>query len=235
MTLLYVHIVAGLSAILAGTVALSATKGGTLHRRAGVVFVAAMVVMGSMGAIIAATKLHQPFQKFNVMAGTFTVYLVATALLTVRHGARKAWMNFAALALVVPVAAYALFTAGLALTAAKLSWFPTLPAVIFGAVAILATVGDVRMLRTGPLQGKRRLIRHLWRMCTAMFIATGSFFAGQAKVFPEEYRSSMLMFGPMLLVLATMVYWWARVRITGRTGRGRVASEPPAFLSGTTT
>jgi len=222
VTLTLVHIVAGLSAIVAGAIALCAPKGGEVHRKAGAVFVATMAMMASLGAIIAATKLHQPFQKFNVMAGTFTVYLVTTALLTVRRDVGKRWMDVAALALVVAVAAFAFGTAAVALTAAKFSWFPTLPAMIFGTVALLALLGDIRMLRSGPAQGKRRLIRHLWRMCTAMFIATGSFFAGQAKVFPEEYRSPVLMFAPMLAVLAAMAYWWVRVAWTGRVRRMRI-------------
>jgi len=59
-------------------------------------------------------------------------------------------------------------------------------------------------------------------MCTAMFIATGSFFAGQAKVFPEEFRSPVLMFAPMLAVLAAMAYWWVRVAWTGQVRRIRI-------------
>ena len=50
MTLVLVHIIAGLSAIVAGTVALSSAKGATLHRKAGMVFVATMAVMASLGA-----------------------------------------------------------------------------------------------------------------------------------------------------------------------------------------
>src|SRR5262249_28107559 len=83
-----------------------------------------------------------------------------------------------------------------------------------GTLALLAAAGDIRMLRKGPPEGKRRLIRHLWRMCTAMFIAAGSF-AGQARVIPEEYRSSLVMFAPMVLVLASMAYWWIRLARTG--------------------
>jgi len=59
----------------------------------------------------------------------------------------------------------------------------------------------------------RRLARHLWRMCFAMFVATGSFFLGQAKVFPEPIRIFPLL---ALLVVATLVvsfYWLWRVRI----------------------
>jgi uncharacterized membrane protein len=213
VTTVLVHIIAGLSAIVAGAVALSVAKGGALHRKAGTVFVWTMVVMGSLGAFIASTKLHISFQKFNVMAGIFTVYLVATALLTVRAHPGKRWMDVAALVVALAIAIFSLGLAALGLGAAKFSWFPTVPAVIFGTVALLAAIGDVRMLRAGALQGKHRIARHLWRMCVAMFIATGSFFMGQAKVFPEEFRILPLLAAPMLLVLVTMFFWWARVLI----------------------
>lgn len=50
MTLLPVHITAGLTAIVAGFVALSALKGGTLHRKGGIIFVYAMMIMSASGA-----------------------------------------------------------------------------------------------------------------------------------------------------------------------------------------
>jgi hypothetical protein len=80
----------------------------------------------------------------------------------------------------------------------------------FGAVALLSVVGDARMmLRT--LQGRQRIARHLWRMCFAMFIASGSFFLGQAKVFPKPIRIIPLLAIPALLPLVLMLYWLARV------------------------
>jgi uncharacterized membrane protein len=225
MSIVLVHIIAGLTAIVAGTVALSATKGGALHRKSGMVFVATMMVMASLGAFIASTKLHISFQKFNVMAGIFTVYLVATALLTVRPHPGKRWMDVVALAVALGIAIFSLGLAGLGLAQAK-SWFPTVPASIFGTVALLAAIGDVRMLKAGGLQGKHRIARHLWRMCVAMFIATGSFFMGQAKVFPEEIRILPLLAVPMFLVLIAMFYWWARV-LAGNARFVRIHPVPP--------
>jgi uncharacterized membrane protein len=228
MSTTLVHIIAGLAAIVAGAVALSTAKGGTLHRKSGMVFVATMAVMASLGAYIASTKLHVSFQKFNVLAGIFTVYLVVTALLTVRAHPGKRWMDFAALAVAAGIAIFSLGLAALGLAQAKFSWFPTVPALVFGSVALLAAIGDARMLRAGALQGKHRIARHLWRMCVALFIATGSFFMGQAKVFPEEIRILPLLAAPMLLVLLAMFYWWARVLMgkwPART-RARKASAP---------
>ena len=51
---LIVHVAAGIVGIVTGYVALAATKGARLHRRSGVLFVYAMMVMGLVGAAIAA-------------------------------------------------------------------------------------------------------------------------------------------------------------------------------------
>ena len=234
MTLVLVHIIAGLSAIVAGAVALSAAKGGALHRKSGMVFVATMAVMACLGAYIASTKLHISFQKFNVMAGIFTVYLIATAVLTVRPHDDKRWIDYLALAVASSIAIFSLGLAALGFTGGKFHWFPTVPAVIFGTVALLAAIGDIRMLRAGGLQGKHRIARHLWRMCVAMFIATGSFFMGQAKVFPEEIRILPVLAAPMILVLVVMFYWWARV-LRGRRVPRRTESETKAPYIGSGT
>jgi hypothetical protein len=66
------------------------------------------------------------------------------------------------------------------------------------------------------LQGAPRIARHLWRMCLAMFIATASFFLGQARVFPESMRIFPLLAIPVALVLLLMLYWWVRVSFSKR-------------------
>jgi uncharacterized membrane protein len=58
------HVLAGLLALLAGAVALSARKGGELHRKSGLVFVGAMVVMTSSAFVIAVLRM----QKINMVA-----------------------------------------------------------------------------------------------------------------------------------------------------------------------
>ncbi len=215
-----VHIIAGLLAILTGAVAFSAPKGGTLHRKSGIVFVCAMLVMSSLGAGIAAMKVmagDQPqIQSLNVIAGTVTFYLVTTALLTVRHGERHLWIDAAAMLIALAAGILSIKFGIDALNRPRFSWFPTAPALIFGTIALLAALGDMRMISSGGLKGARRIARHLWRMGFAMFIATGSFFLGQAKVFPAEIRIIPLLAAPVVLVLLAMFYWWARVSIFKR-------------------
>ena len=50
-------------------------------------------------------------------------------------------------------------------------------------------------------------------MCTALFIASGSFFLGQADEIPQALRGPYL-FAPALLPLAALLFWMIRVRFT---------------------
>jgi hypothetical protein len=81
------------------------------------------------------------------------------------------------------------------------------------SVILLAGIGDLRMLVRG-ISGKRRIARHLWRMCFGWFIATGSFFLGQQQVFPARLRGSPVLLVPALLPLALPIFWLIRVRFT---------------------
>src|SRR5579859_7682413 len=79
--LLPVHIAAGGLAIVFGAIALSARKGAALHRRIGLLFVYAMLLMGISGSVLA---LRQSLTNANVLGGIMASYFVVTALTTVR-------------------------------------------------------------------------------------------------------------------------------------------------------
>jgi hypothetical protein len=70
------------------------------------------------------------------------------------------------------------------------------------------------MMRAGGLAGAQRIARHLWRMCFSLFVASGSFFLGQAKVFPKPIRILPLLAIPALLPLVLLLYWLVRVLFT---------------------
>lgn len=74
--LLPIHIAAGGLAIVLGAVALSVRKGGSIHRRSGLLFVYAMLVMGFTAAILGV----RTGATGNVFAGLMTAYFVMTAL-----------------------------------------------------------------------------------------------------------------------------------------------------------
>ena len=111
-------------------------------------------------------------------------------------------------------------------TGRRADGLPAFPFFMFGTVGLLAGVGDVRMIRSGGVRGASRLVRHLWRMSWALWIAASSFFLGQAKVIPKPVRIPALLALPVLAVVATMLYWLWRVRFR-RTLRGIAGVRAP--------
>ena len=101
---------------------------------------------------------------------------------------------------------------------------------LFSVVTLLAAAGDVRSVLVDGRRGAHRIARHLWRMCFAMFVATGSFFLGQAKVFPKPIRIIPLLAVPVVLVLLTMFYWMVRVSFTKWYHRRGIHSVKPVSL-----
>ena len=209
--LLPIHVAAGAIALILGAIALSVKKGGTLHRRSGLLFVYAMLVMGFTAGILG-----------DVGASVLTAYFVGTALTTVRPVSM--WTRrINILALVVAVAlALGTFVAGVkgvnnpGLSPGGVP-FRTIGVMSFilAGVLTLAAIGDVRLMRAGALRGGPRLARHLWRMCFALFIAAGSFFSIEervAKVLPEPLTSGPMRLLPIVLLFGTMFYWLWRVR-----------------------
>jgi hypothetical protein len=214
MTLLLpIHIIGGLLGLAAGAVALYAWKGAKLHRQSGMIFVYSMLALSATGAGMAALQPN----RVDMIAGLLTFYLVTTALFTVRRPVMKPqWIDAGAMlvGLAVGIAGISLGVEAVNSATGTVDEYPPAPAFIFGAVALLAAFGDARMLLARGFRGTQRLARHLWRMCFALFIAAGSFFLGQADLFPEPIRIMPLLALPVLLVLFLMVYWLARVLFT---------------------
>jgi uncharacterized membrane protein len=220
-----VHIAAGVLVVLAGFVALYTTKGAPLHRRAGMVFFYAMLTTALFGITIAVVRDVAP--AVNVPAALLTSYLVITSLTTIRPPvAGSRWLAIGAFLVVLGVTLASFTFAFEAFANGGLrKGMPAFPFLLFGVAGLFASVGDVRVLRSGALTGARRLARHLWRMSFALFIAALSFFIGQGpKIFPEPFSSPALLGLPVLLVLVTMFYWLWRVRVR-RNLRGFTLAE----------
>jgi uncharacterized membrane protein len=224
MTLL-VHIVAGGLGLLSGYVALCAAKGATLHRKSGILFVYVMATMAITGMLISAVE--GVARAINVPSALLTFYLVITSLTTVRSPAagRRA-LDIAAMlmALGTGLTCLALGVASIARGGREAGM--AYPLFLFGVVGLLAGRGDLRMMRAGGLRGAPQLVRHLWRMCFALFIASIAFFLGQGPV-PEAFRIPALLAAAVLLPIFAILYWLWRLRVR-QAFRGIAGNTPPA-------
>lgn len=211
-TTYFIHILGASIGLLAGYLALYVSKGGALHRRAGTLFVFAMLGMCAAGLIIAIVRGVAP--EVNVPAGLLTAYLVITAFTTVRPEAGARWLDVGAMVTALAVGLASLSFGAQAIAAGgSRNEIPAFPFFLFGILGVLGAAGDLRVLRTGARKGPYRLARHLWRMCFALLIAAMSFFLGPSERVPELIRGSLpLRVIPVLAVLLTMLYWVWRVR-----------------------
>ena len=213
-TLLPIHIFAGAMAIVLGFVALYAAKGGRLHRQSGRLFLYAMVTMSVTASLIYAVRGEDG----SVIGGLMAAYFVVTALTTVRPpsvGSR--WLDRGAtlVGLTIGVGCIARGVESLARGSMVSNDVPVPMLFFLGTVVLLAVWSDLRIMRSGALTGRPRLKRHLWRMCFALWTATGSFFLGQADEFPQALRIPALLAFLAFLPLLLMAYWLWRVRAKG--------------------
>jgi uncharacterized membrane protein len=213
----WIHIAGGLVALAAGPVALIVAKGGRVHRRAGAVFAVAMLVMTGEAAVAAIAA----GQTVNPLAAAFTFYLVATGWAAVKRPVPGSLERAATIA-----------AAGVAVAGLTLGLLAQRPAGLpdqtvegsaiyfaFAALAVLGVTLDVNAFRRQPLARPQRLARHLWRMCTALAIAAGSFFMGQQDELPAAWQGSALLPLPMLATLAAMSFWLLHTRFGWRRRR----------------
>ena len=109
-----------------------------------------------------------------------------------------------------------------------------LPYIGFGSTALLAAVTDLRVILAGGITGSARIARHLWRMCSALFIAVSSFFLGQSQLVPQALRDYNLEVIPPLLVALALIYWLTknlydrRRNRPGASSTGSAAINPPS-------
>ena len=220
---LILHVVAGTIALFAGIVAMSSRKGARTHRMAGTVFFVSMLVMAVFADYLAIAMTGQiP----NLFIGTFTIYLVATAWLTVRRKERSVGIPerialFVILCLFIP---FVILSFQLA-TGLKPSFESAVP--LEGPVRIaiysftffvaMAAIGDAKLVLAGGITGARRIGRHLWRMCLGLTFAAGSAFTnGLPRLLPNTVHVPLiLLFIPQLTSLVLLVFWMIRVRFTG--------------------
>lgn len=228
----WIHIIAGLVAIGSGFIALYAAKGSSLHRKSGTMFTLSMLCMTISAAII---SLFLRVDYVTGVAALFTAYLVCTSWLAVKRTvqeSRAVLEGFAFAAAFLGVYSLNLWFDFLADPKSLITKnSPPQTLLVFGGISLLCAALDLRMIWVGKILGPQRLLRHLWRMCFAMLIATGSFFTGQMQVFPHLIRKSSVLgipvlVIPVLLVLLTAVYWILRTLLKRKLAGTRSAITP---------
>ena len=223
--LLICHISAGTLGILSGAAALSVGKGERLHRAFGTVFFFSMLTVSALALYLAlfvppiSSGAAPP--SASVSVGILTIYLVATAWMTVRRKDGSVGLFEKGAFLVALGVASALLIFGL-----HAASIPTarpgdyVPYFVFASFAAFAAAMDLKVILRGGVSGAQRIARHLWRMCFALFFAAAFFFLGQQQVFPKIMRGSPILVVLALAPLVLMIFWLFRVRFSNRFKSG---------------
>jgi hypothetical protein len=222
--IIWIHIAGGLAAISLGAIAVAARKGGQVHASAGTWFAVSMLVLGVTASIL------EPFRTppGSPIGGILVCYFVATSWMTARRrdGTTGKFEVIACAAALI--------------TAALMAWggfmgatTPAGPGPVFAlaGICLLAGLLDLNAILRAKLTPAQRISRHLWRMCFAFFIATGSFFLGQQDVMPEAVRGSPVLFVLAFAPFAVMLFWLVRLRFAKTVGRLTLRE----FVRGSTT
>jgi len=181
------------------------------------IFVTAMIALMALAAALYIYKGRYA----SLIGATFPAYLVFTALTTVRPLAGR-YAKAASVALMLLCFGVALngFTWGIITLNSPTRVLDGAPAqmiLFLATIALLAAIGDARLLVAGSITGARRIARHLWRMCFGLFVASGSFFLGQMKFLPESLRILPLLLFLGISPLIVLLYWMWRVRLRKRS------------------
>ncbi len=222
------HIAGGTFGLVSGLIALFTRKGGRVHRTAGAVFVISMLIMAVFAGYLAVVR---PGQMVNLIIATFAIYLVTTGWLAVHRrestsGLAEKITLLIALGLCAPFAFFSYQTA----TGADPRFTGPVMVAIYGFTTIiaLAALTDIRLILKGGIAGAPRIARHLWRMCLGLTMAIGSFSTNAVpRLFPGPVHVTFLNFVPQLVMLSLLVFWLARVRLTGWFKRWRTAPPTP--------
>lgn len=205
------HLLVGCVCLIAGFLAFAAPKGRRVHRCAGVVFVAAMLLLCVSGLWMSLARGIL----FTVFLSWIAAHAVTSGWAAANHGpVARGITRLAALSsltLVMSAVAGGIL-AGQAPEGA-LNGLP--PGAFFGlgGFALLLAIFDLTFARAKAVSDARRLARHAGRMGLSMFVATGIFFFGNNHLLPEALRTVPILSAPVLLVLVLTAFHGVRVRM----------------------
>ena len=200
----FVHFPTGTVALLAAIAAFYYPKGSSKHKKAGQVFIIAMLIMLISGGIAGALKESPE----DVFLAALVFYTVFTAWLTVRH--RQAVigvLEYLALAYII------IF--GLAALSINPEWDKVSEPRVYTFDAILAllfAVGDIRNILLKGMNPTYRLARHIWRISFSLVWAALAFGDKIIKMLDSTIdQMPYVVVIPATLVLCIMLYWLYRV------------------------
>jgi hypothetical protein len=188
----------------------SFARGPQAHVWAGRTFVATMLIMASAGVYLAIAKSRPG----DVLGGALTLYLVATscAIARRRNGRPSVFdcVRYPDSNLDCSSCNKSYrYEERVHARAVRVSWLSRLD----------RHNRRYPNVMRGGFFGARRIARHLWRMCFALFIASASIFLARQRLFPHFMRASGTLYLLSFLPLVLMIFWLLCVRSNRTSSR----------------
>ncbi|MCC5969006.1 MAG: hypothetical protein JJU15_03585 [Pararhodobacter sp.] len=199
---LIIHIMAGFTALIAAGAALGTAKGRAWHRRAGLSYVLAMLVvtLTTLALVVVRPNL------FLFLIGIFSFYLVFTGWRAglLRDGRPRLPDHLAGTAMALTggamlvMGAIRLFAAGGAQPVILL---------VFGSIGLTLALSDWRDWRQGAIIGKARIARHLTRMLAGTIATITAAVVVNLSFLPPL----VVWLGPTVLITPLIMWWNTRI------------------------
>ena len=211
-SLLLAHVAIGTLALISGLIALGTVKGSRHHKVCGKIFAVSMCIASAAGAYLAVLKP----ELVTAISGGLTFYLILTSWAALSAKGQGKWIYwiFALMAYALGLSACLGGLEAISVEGGLKDGFPPESYFAFGGLSIFACVLDISCIVKAKLTRRQRLTRHIWRMCTALLIASSAVLLGQIHIFPAVIQSEALLSIPLIIIAAGMVYYIFRVRRT---------------------
>ena len=214
ITIWAIHAPAGALVLVTAVLAMFAKKGSALHRKAGSCFTVFMMVMLVSGMVAAYLKNSIG----DMMLGAIVMYTVFTAWLAAHH--RKNEIGLLEVTALIWIVGFAIIA-----FAISMGWREVeapFAYLIWGGLAILCILGDIRNLYHFGLSGTQRIIRHVWRIGFSLVWAALAFTDKIVKMMGANLKSMqeeqlfLIVAIPTMFILVTILYWIIKILFFSR-------------------
>ena len=205
--LLFIHVIAGFTALVAGPVAILTTKGSKSHRKWGMWYFWAMLVVFITGVAVSAIK----FIPFLFMIAFFSFYQVFSGyrilfLKQLHKGQKAKWFDWFAAGLTASTNIGFIVWGTYLIVGGATSFFPKL-ALGFGFGGLYIVYINVKPFIVPPKEKQFWWFNHLANMMGALIATTTAFSTTIFRVF--SIATPIAWIWPALIGIPIMI-WWQR-------------------------
>lgn len=204
--LLFIHVLAGVTSLISGPIAMVTQKGGSAHRKWGMVYFWGMLVVFLTGVFVSSVK----YNPFLFMIAFFSFYQVFSGyrilfLKKLGNGQQARWMDW--LASGISLLSNIVFIIwGVSEAMSSGSFFPKL-AIGFGIGGIVIVYNNVKPFIRKPADRQFWWFYHLGNMMGGLIATTTAF---STTIFGMMGISNALVWLWPTIIGVPLINWWTR-------------------------